>query len=186
LRGKLWRAMLREGHDLARCTVEQLMRDIGIKCVRRGKKFKTIWPDRALPCPLDRVHRQFRAAMPNQLWVSDFTHVSTWHGLVCVAFVIDIFANKIVGWRASRSQQTQFVLDALEQDLYERRPAYNLIHHSDRASQCLSIKYPERLADAGLKPSVGKVGDSYDNTRSSQPFLAPVQAIYFDHPTPVE
>ena len=160
---KLWGAMLREGHDLARCTVERLMRDIGIEGVRRGKKIKTTWPDKALPCPMDRVNRQFRATMPNQLWVSDFTYVSTWQGFVYVAFVIDTFANKIVGWRASRSQQTQFVLDALEQALYERRPSDSLIHHSDRGSQYLSIKYTERLADAGLEPSVGTVGDSYDN-----------------------
>ena len=160
---KLWRAMLREGHDLARCTVERLMRDIGIEGVRRGKKIKTTWSDKALPCPMDRVNRQFRATMPNQLWVSDFTYVSTWQGFVYVAFVIDTFANRIVGWRASRSQQTQFVLDALEQALYERRPSDSLIHHSDRGSQYVSIKYTERLADAGLEPSVGTVGDSYDN-----------------------
>ena len=160
---KLWHAMKREKFDVARCAIERLMRDIGIEGVRRGKKIKTTWPDKALPCPLDRVNRQFRAMMPNQLWVSDFTYVSTWQGFVYVAFVIDTFANKIVGWRASRSQQTQFVLDALEQALYERRPAESLIHHSDRGSQYLSIKYTERLADAGLEPSVGTVGDSYDN-----------------------
>jgi len=160
---KLWHAMRREGYDLARCTVERLMRDIGIEGVRRGKKVKTTWSDKALPCPMDRVNRQFRAAMPNQLWVSDFTYVSTWQGFVYVAFVIHTFANKIVGWRASRSQQTQFVLDALEQALYERRPSDGLIHHSDRGSQYVSIKYTERLADAGLEPSVGTVGDSYDN-----------------------
>ena len=160
---KLWHAMKREKFDIARCTVERLMRDIGIEGVRRGKKVKTTWPDKALPCPMDRVNRQFRATMPNQLWVSDFTYVSTWQGFVYVAFVIDTFANKIVGWRASRSQQTQFVLDALEQALYERRPSDSLIHHSDRGSQYLSIKYTERLADAGLEPSVGTVGDSYDN-----------------------
>ena len=139
------------------------MRDIGIAGVRRGKKVKTTWPDKALPSPLDRVNRQFRAMMPNQLWVSDFTYVSTWQGFVYVAFVIDTFANKIVGWRASKAQRTQFVLDALEQALYERLPADSLIHHSDRASQYLSIKYAERLADAGLEPSVGTVGCSYDN-----------------------
>lgn len=160
---KLWHAMKREKFDIALCTVERLMRDIGIEGVRRGKKVKTTWPDKALPCPMDRVNRQFRATMPNQLWVSDFTYVSTWQGFVYVAFVIDTFANKIVGWRASRSQQTQFVLDALEQALYERRPSDSLIHHSDRGSQYLSIKYTERLADAGLEPSVGTVGDSYDN-----------------------
>ena len=160
---KLWHAMKREKFDVARCTVERLMRNIGIEGVRRGKKIKTTWPDKALPCPMDRVNRQFRATMPNQLWVSDFTYVSTWQGFVYVAFVIDTFANKIVGWRVSRSQQTQFVLDALEQALYERRPADSLIHHSDRGSQYLSIRYTERLADAGLEPSVGTVGCSYDN-----------------------
>ena len=160
---KLWHAMKREKFDIALCTVERLMRDIGIEGVWRGKKVKTTWPDKALPCPMDRVNRQFRATMPNQLWVSDFTYVSTWQGFVYVAFVINTFANKIVGWRASRSQQTQFVLDALEQALYERRPSDSLIHHSDRGSQYLSIKYTERLADAGLEPSVGTVGDSYDN-----------------------
>ena len=160
---KLWHTMKREKFDIARCTVERLMRDIGIRGVRRGKKIKTTWPDKALPSPLDLVNRQFRATMPNQLWVADFTYVSTWQGFVYVAFVIDTFANKIVGWRASKSQQTQFVLDALEQALYERRPADNLIHHSDRGSQYLSIKYTERLADAGLEPSVGTVGCSYDN-----------------------
>ena len=178
---KLWLAMRREGVDLARCTVERLMRDIGIEGVRRGMKIKTTWPDQALPCPLDQVNRQFRATKPNQLWVSDFTYVSTTarqamlaslrggQGFVYVAFVIDTFANKIIGWRASRSQQTQFVLDALEQALYERRPADSLIHHSDRGSQYLSIKYTERLADAGLEPSVGTVGDSYDNALASAP-----------------
>ena len=128
------RAMMkREKFDIAGCTVERLMRDIGIKGVRRGKKIKTTWPDKALPSPPDHVNRQFRARMPNQLWVSDFTYVSTWQGFVYVALVIDIFANKLVGWRASRSQQTQFVLDALEQALYERRPADNLIYHSNRS-----------------------------------------------------
>ena len=160
---KLWHAMKREKFDIARCTVERLMRNIGIEGVRRGKKVKTTWPDKALPCPMDRVNRQFRATMPNQLWVSDFTYVSTWQGFVYVAFVIDTFANKIVGWRASKSQQTQFVLDALEQALYERRPTDSLIHHSDRGSQYLSIKYTQRLAAAGLEPSVGTVGCSYDN-----------------------
>lgn len=155
--------MKREQFDVARCTVERLMRDMGIKGVRRGKAVKTTRPDKTLPCPLDHVNRQFRASMPNQLWVSDFTYVSTWQGFVYVDFVIDTFANRIVGWRASRSQQTQFVLDALEQALYERRPADNLIHHSDRGSQYVSIKYTERLKDAGLEPSVGTVGDSYDN-----------------------
>ena len=119
--------------------------------------------DKALPSPQDHVNRQFRATMPNQLWVSDFTYVSTWQGFVYVAFVIDTFANKIVGWRASKSQQTQFVLDALEQALYERPPSENLTHHSDRGCQYLSIKYTERLAEAKIAPSVGSVENSYDN-----------------------
>jgi len=160
---KLWHAMKREGYDIARCTVERLMRDIGIEGVRRGKKVKTT---RGVPielCPLDKVNRQFRATQPNQLWVSDFTFVSTWRGFVYVAFVIDTFANRIVGWKASTSQDTQFVLDALEQALYARRPDDQLIHHSDRGSQYVSIKYTERLASAGIEPSVGSVGDSYDN-----------------------
>ena len=121
---KLWHAMKREKFDVARCAIERLMRDIGIEGVRRGKKIKTTWPDKALPCPLDRVNRQFRAMMPNQRWVSDFTYVSTWQGFVYVAFVIDTFANKTVGWRASRSQQTQFVLDALEPVSYTHLRAH--------------------------------------------------------------
>jgi hypothetical protein len=115
--------------------VERLMRQLGIRGVVRGKVQKTTRQDKALPCPSDKVNRQFRAPAPNTLWVSDFTYVSTWQGFVYVAFVIDTFANRIVGWRASRSPQTQFVLDALEQALYERRPAGDLVHHSDRGSQ---------------------------------------------------
>lgn len=160
---KVWHQMRREGFDVARCTVERLMRELGIQGVIRGKHQKTSRPDKALPCPRDKVNRRFRALAPNTLWVSDFTYVSTWQGFVYVAFVIDTFANRIVGWRASRSPQTQFVLDALEQALYERRPVDDLIHHSDRGSQYLSIRYSERLAEAGIEPSVGSVGDSYDN-----------------------
>lgn len=160
---KVWRQLRREGFDVARCTVDRLMRKLGIQGVVRGKPKKTTIPDPALPCPLDKVNRQFRAPAPNTLWVSDFSYVSTWQGFVYVAFVIDCFANRIVGWRASRSQQTQFVLDALEQALYERRPGKGLTHHSDRGGQYLSIRYTERLAQAGIAPSVGSVGDSYDN-----------------------
>ena len=160
---KLWHAMKREKIDVARCTVERLMRQLGIQGVRRGKKIKTTHGQPADQCPLDKVNRQFRASMPNELWVSDFTFVSTWRGFVYVAFVIDTFANRIVGWKASTTQDTQFVLDALEQAIHARRPAEKLIHHSDRGSQYVSIKYTERLADAGLEPSVGSVGDSYDN-----------------------
>ena len=122
-------------------------------------------PDAKAACPLDRVNRQFRAERPNQLWVADFTYVSTWQGFVYVAFVVDVFARRIVGWRVSSSMQTDFVLDALEQALYARRSERDgaLVHHSDRGSQYVSIKYTERLAEAGIEPSVGSVGDSYDN-----------------------
>ena len=160
---KVWHQMRREGFDVARCTVERLMRQLGIQGIVRGKAQKTTRPDKALPCPRDKVNRQFRAPAPNTLWVSDFTYVSTWQGFVYVAFVIDTFANRIVGWRASRSPRTQFVLDALEQALYERRPVGDLVHHSDRGSQYVSIRYTERLAEAGIEPSVGSIGDSYDN-----------------------
>jgi transposase InsO family protein len=123
---------------------------------------RTTWSDAATPCPADRVQRQFRADRPDALWVADFTYVSTWQGFVYVAFVVDVFARRIVGWRVSASARTDFVLDALEQALYARRPA-GLIHHSDRGAQYLSIRYTERLAEAGIEPSVGSVGDSYDN-----------------------
>ena len=162
---KVWRQMKREGHDLARCTVARLMRDLGLKGVIRGKPVRTTISDKAAPCPLDHVNRQFRASQPNALWVSDFTYVATWTGFVYVAFVIDVFARRIVGWRVSRSAHAGFVLDALEQALHERLPVSGggLVHHSDRGSQYVSIKYTERLAGAGLVPSVGSVGDSYDN-----------------------
>lgn len=131
----------------------------------RGKVVRTTIADKAAPCPLDRVNRQFRADRPNQLWVSDFTYVSTWQGFVYVAFVIDVFARRIVGWRVSHSMRTDFVLDALEQALYARQPERDdaLVHHSDRGSQYVSIRYSERLAEAGIEPSVGSKGDSYDN-----------------------
>ncbi len=161
---KVWRQMLREGHDVARCTVERLMRRMGLSGVIRGKRPKTTITDKAAPCPLDHVNRQFRVARPNVLWVSDFTYVATWAGFVYVAFVIDAFARRIVGWRVSRSAHAGFVLDALEQALHDRRPiGGGLVHHSDRGVQYVSIKYTERLAEAGLVPSVGSVGDSYDN-----------------------
>ena len=140
------------------------MHDMELTGVVRGKPVRTTVSDKAAPCPLDRVNRQFRAPAPNVLWVSDFTYVSTWSGFVYVAFVIDVFARRIVGWRVSRSAHAGFVLDALEQALHERRPVGSqLIHHSDRGSQYVSIKYSERLAEAGIEPSVGSVGDSYDN-----------------------
>jgi putative transposase len=160
---KVWRQLNREGVRVARCTVERLMKHMGLEGVRRGKVVRTTVPDKAAPCPLDRVHRQFKAERPNQLWVSDFTYVSTWQGWLYVAFVIDVFARCIVGWRVSNSMRTDFVLDALEQALYARQPAEALVHHSDRGSQYVSIRYTERLAEAGIEPSVGSRGDSYDN-----------------------
>jgi putative transposase len=161
---KVWKQMGREGWPVARCTVERLMRRLGIRGVMRGKGVKTTIPDKALACPQDRVNRQFQAARPNLLWVSDFTYVSTWAGFVYVAFVIDVFARRIVGWKVSASARTDFVLDALEQALHARRPTQGgLIHHSDRGVQYVSIRYTERLAEAGIEPSVGSVGDSYDN-----------------------
>ena len=162
---KVWRQMNREDIEVARCTVERLMARLGLEGVRRGKAVRTTVPDKAVPCPLDRVNRQFRAERPNQLWVSDFTYVSTWQGWLYVAFVIDVYARRIVGWRVSRSMTTDFVLDALEQALYARQPERDgsLVHHSDRGSQYVSIRYSERLSEAGVEPSVGSKGDSYDN-----------------------
>ncbi len=162
---KVWRQLKREGLGAARCTVERLMRRLGLQGVVRGKPIKTTVSDKTMPCPLDRVNRQFRAERPNALWVSDFTYVSTWQGFVYVAFVIDVFARRIVGWRVSNSARTDFVLDALEQALYARRPLEqgSLFHHSDRGVQYVSIRYTQRLAQAGVEPSVGSVGDSYDN-----------------------
>ncbi len=162
---KVWKQMNREGVTIARCTVERLMRRLGLQGVRRGKVVRTTIRDAKLPCPLDRVNRVFQADRPNQLWVSDFTYVSTWQGWLYVAFVIDVYARRIVGWRVSSSMHTEFVLDALEQALYARRPERDgaLIHHSDRGSQYVSIRYSERLAEAGIEPSVGSKGDSYDN-----------------------
>jgi len=162
---KVWRQMPREGFEVARCTVGRLMKRLGLRGVIRGKPVRTTVSDPKLPCPLDRVQRQFTADRPNALWVSDFTYVSTWQGFVYVAFVIAVFARRIVGWRASSSARTDFVLDALEQALYARKPVGpdRLVHHSDRGVQHVSIRYTERLAEAGLEPSVGSVGDSYDN-----------------------
>ena len=162
---KVWRQLAREGTAVARCTVERLMRRQGLRGVMRGKVVRTTISDNKALCPLDKVHRQFRAERPNQLWVSDFTYVSTWQGWLYVAFVIDVFARRIVGWRVSSSMRTDFVLDALEQALWARQPERDssLIHHSDRGSQYVSIRYSERLAEAGIEPSVGSKGDSYDN-----------------------
>ncbi len=162
---KVWRQMQREGLDVARCTVARLMKKMAIQGVIRGKRLRTTVSNHATPCPLDHVKRKFRSSRPNVLWVSDFTYVATWTGFVYVAFVIDAYARRIVGWRVSRSAHAGFVLDALEQALHERKPVHGggLVHHSDRGVQYVSIKYTERLVEAGLVPSVGSVGDSYDN-----------------------
>ena len=162
---KVWRQMQREGFGVARCSVERLMRDLGLQGVIRGKPVRTTISDKAAPCPLDHVNRQFHAPAPNRLWVSDFTYVATWAGFAYVAFVIDVYARYIVGWRVSRTAHASFVLDALEQAIHDRRPGHRggLVHHSDRGSQYVSIKYTERLAEVGIEPSVGSVGDSYDN-----------------------
>ena len=152
---KVWRQLQREGSDIARCMVTRLMRAMGLAGVIRGKSVRTTISDRSTPCPRDHVNRQFRVPAPDMLWVSDFTYVATWAGLVCVAFVINTFARRIVAWRASRTAHAGFVLDALEQALHDRRTTHSggLIHHSDRGSQCVSIKYTERLAEAGIEPS---------------------------------
>jgi putative transposase len=162
---KIWRQLAREGIVVARCTVARLMRAMGLQGAVRGKPVRTTVSDKAAPCPLDRVNRQFQAPRPNVLWVADFTYVSTWAGFVYGAFVIDALARRIVGWRVSRTAHAGFVLDALEQALHARRPVQGggLVHHSDRGGQYLSIRYTERLAEAGIEPSAGSVGDSYDN-----------------------
>jgi len=162
---KVWRQLGREGISVARCTVARLMRRMELQGAVRGKTVKTTFGDHATPCPADRVNRQFQAPRPNALWLSDFTYVATWQGFVYVAFVIDAYARRIVGWRVSRTAHAGFVLDALEQALHDRRPVEGggLIHHSDRGVQYVSFKYTERLVAAGIEPSVGSVGDSYDN-----------------------
>ena len=163
---KVWKQLRREGIRVARCTVERLMRDMGLCGAVRGRAWKvTTQSDAAATRPADRVERHFTATRPNQLWVADFTYVATWRGFVYVAFVIDVFARRIVGWRVSASLRTDFVLDALEQAIYDRRGAgiEDLVHHSDRGTQYLSMRYTDRLAEAGVEPSVGSRGDSYDN-----------------------
>ena len=160
---KVWRQLGREGNAVARCTVERLMRRMGLQGAVRGRKFKTTIPDESAYRPPDLVERKFTATRPNELWVADLTYVATWNGFVYVAFVIDVFSRTIVGWRASRSLRTDLALDALEQAIYSRPTSDRLIHHSDRGVQYLSIRYTERLGEVGIEPSVGSVGDSYDN-----------------------
>jgi len=150
---KVWRQLKREGIEVARCTVARLMRQMGLKGVMRGKPVRTTISDKATPCPADKVNRQFQAPHPNALWVADFTYVATWQGFVYVAFVIDAFVRRIVGWRVSRTAQASFVLDALEQALHDRRPVKGVVHHSDRGVQYVSIKYTERLTEAGVEPA---------------------------------
>jgi transposase InsO family protein len=163
---KVWKQLNREGIKVARCTVARLMREMGLRGVTRGKKVKTTWPATADVVPLDRVNRDFVVSAPNRLWLADLTYVATWRGFVYVAFVIDAFARRIVGWRVSSSLRTDIALDALEQALYDRNinaTDSDLVHHSDRGVQYVSIRYTERLSEAGIDPSVGSVGDSYDN-----------------------
>ena len=158
---KVWRQLLREGEKVARCTVERLMREMGLQGVVRGRRTKTTISSKG-PCPLDLVNRDFSPSGPNRLWVADFTYVATWVGFVYVAFVVDAFARTIVGWRVDSSPRTDIALDALEQALHAR-DGRGVVHHSDRGVQYLSVRYTERLANAGLEASVGSVGDSYDN-----------------------
>ena len=160
---KVWHQLLREGFSVARCTVERLMRGLGLVGVVRGRRTRTTIPDALSDRPADLVQRCFKANAPNQLWVADITYVPTWKGFAYVAFVVDVFSRRIVGWRVSGSLQNELTLDALEQALHQREAGAGLVHHSDRGSQYLSLRYTERLAKAGVQASVGRVGDSYDN-----------------------
>ncbi len=162
---KVWRQLQREGFNVARCKVDRLAKTIGLQGIIRAKPVKMTFPEKSAPSPLDRVNRQFKAPAPNRLWVSDFNYVATWQGFVYVAFVIDAFGRRIVGWRVSRTAHATFVRDALEQALHDRRPVHGngLVHHSDKSVQYVSTRYSERLDEAGIEPSVGSVGDSYDN-----------------------
>ena len=177
---KVWRQMRRQGIDVARCTVERLMRGEGLQGVRRGRRVRTTVPDDAAARPADLVHRKFTADRPNQLWVADLTYVSTWEGFVYVAFVIDVFSRMIVGWCVSNSLRTDLALDALEQALHARRDLGQLVHHSDRGCQYLAIRYTDRLVLAGIKQSVGTTGDSYDNALAETiNGLYKTEVIYF-------
>jgi putative transposase len=164
---KVWLQLSREGITVARCTVERLMKADGLRGVVRGATIRTTKPDPKVARPEDLVDRQFSAQRPNQLWVVDFTYVATWVGFVYVAFCIDVFSRMITGWRAARSMTTDLVLDALEMGIWQRQrqghSIQGLVHHSDAGSQYTSIRYTERLAEAGGQPSIGSVGDSYDN-----------------------
>ena len=180
---KVWKQLNREMIPAARCTVERLMKRLGIEGVRRGKRCITTLPSDLADKPLDLVNREFTADRPNQLWVADITYVSTWSGFVYVAFVVDVFSRRIVGWRAMKHMQTDLVLDTLEQALWARGKPRGVTHHSDRGSQYLSIKYSERLAEAGFNASVGSVGDSYDNALAETiNGLYKAEVIYKDGP----
>jgi len=165
---KVWLALNREGIEVARCTVERLMKDLALQGVRRGKRWKTTTPDPAAARPADLVKRRFLPSAPNRLWVADYTYVSTWSGMVYVAFVIDAYARRILGWRASTNMRTDLVLDTIEQAIWTREKEgvsdlSGLVHHTDAGSQYTSIAFTERLAEAGVDASVGSVGDAYDN-----------------------
>ena len=160
---KIWKQLKRQGYQVARCTVARLMKEMGIKGARRGGKVYTTKSDKTQNKPEDLVQRNFKVTKPNQLWIVDFTYVRTWQGFVYVSFVIDAYGRRIIGWSVSRKMTTDFVLDALDQAIYFRKPSTDLIHHSDHGSQYLSLLYTERLEVEGIKPSVGTAGDSYDN-----------------------
>ena len=160
---KVWQQLGRDGIAVARCTVERLMRSLGLQGAVRGGKPRTTISRPQTAYPVDLVKRQFTATRPNELWVADFTYVATWASFVYVAFIIDVYSRRIIGWRVARSMNTDLVLDALEQALWARSDAEGVVHHSDRGCQYLSIRYTERLQEAGVEPSVGSVGDSYDN-----------------------
>jgi putative transposase len=180
---KVWKQLRREDFAVARCTVTRLMSILGIQGVRRGRRCITTIPDDSAAKPLDLVNREFTASRPNQLWVADITYVATWSGFVYVAFVIDVFSRKVVGWRVLKSMQTQLILDALEQALWARGKPKGVIHHSDRGSQYVSIRYSDRLSEAGFTASVGSVGDSYDNALAETiNGLYKAEVIYKDGP----
>ena len=160
---KVWRQLNRESIRVARCTVQRLMKRMGLQGVVRGRRCKTTISNPAFAYPSDLVKRQFKATRPNQLWVADFTYVATWSGFVYVAFVTDVFARRIVGWRVSSSMSSELVLDALDQALWARTRPKSLIHHSDKGSQYVSIRYTQRLIEAGVQASTGRTGDAYDN-----------------------
>jgi putative transposase len=161
---KLWRQLQREGIPVARCTVARLMRELGLVGVVRGKVKPTTVSDESAPRPADLVDRNFHVPAPNRLWVADLTYVRTWSGFAYVAFIVDAYSRRIVGWQIARSLRAELALDALEQALWTRHePLDGLIHHSDRGGQYLAIRYTERLAEVGVVRSVGSRGDSYDN-----------------------